>query len=467
MNEALRELPPVYELVERVVRDRAANGAPRAVVTDAARAVLDEERREITGGARAAAATIELLVRRVAAHLARAERSPLRPVINATGVVIHTGLGRAPWPAAAVRAATEAAQRYANVEIDLATGERGRRSDHVRDLLRALTGAEAATVVNNNAAATLLTVTALAAGRSVIVSRGELVEIGGSFRLPEVMAAGGARLVEVGTTNRTRLGDYRRAIDESTALIMKVHTSNYRITGFTESVPIDELVRLGRERGIPVVDDIGSGALRDTADYGIVSAEPTAAGSIAAGADVVLFSGDKLLGGPQAGIVLGRGDIVARIEGHPMMRAMRVDKVTLAGLAATLRLHRDLETARRDVPVLAMITAPPGPIEARARAIADRLRGAPGVERADVRASIAHIGGGSIPEQELPSSAVVMRAARCSEDELAARLRGGDVPVLPRVADGAVWLDLRTVLPDQDDALASAVRAAAAPERGV
>ena len=408
----------------------------------------------------AAAPSAGALADGVASRIEREHRPLLAPVINATGIIIHTGLGRAPLAEEAVRAVADAAGRYAPVELDLATGRRGRRSSVVRDALCRLTGAEAATVVNNNAAALLLVLSAVARNRGVIVSRGELIEIGGSFRLPEIMEAGGAVLREVGTTNRTRLGDYERAIDDTTAALMKVHTSNYRIEGFRQEVPIEELAALGKRRRLPVIHDTGSGALGRLDHLGVGAHEPSAAASIEAGADLVLFSGDKLLGGPQAGIIVGREALVAAIERQPLMRAMRVGKLTLAGLAATLEIHMDPGRAARRVPVLAMTAVPLADLERRGRKLIERLRELEGIGAVALKESQAYLGGGALPAEAVPSRALVIRAASVNERDLARRLRIGVPAVVGRVNDGALWLDLRTVFRDQDESLVKAMQAA-------
>ncbi|MCP3903623.1 MAG: L-seryl-tRNA(Sec) selenium transferase [Planctomycetes bacterium] len=457
----LRAIPAVNQLADHVAQHAPATGAPRSLIVDAARSAIDGYRQELASGADPAREPLAELTARALARLDHARRPVLAAVINATGVIVHTGLGRAPLARAAARAAAEVAGHYAPVELEIDTGERGRRTRLVRDLLCRLTGAEAATVVNNNAAAMMIVLAAMATGREVIVSRGELIEIGGSFRLPDVMTAGGAILREVGTTNRTRLRDYERAIDETTAAIMKVHTSNYRVEGFTEDVAIADLAALGQRCEIPVIDDIGSGALRPTAEYGWPSDEPCATGSIAAGADLVLFSGDKLLGGPQAGIIVGRRHWVEAIERHPMMRAMRVDKVTLAALGATLQIHRDPAEAAREIPVMRTLTWPVDQVRERADVVAERLAALPGIADARAAGSEAYLGGGSVPTQAIESVAVVVRAESLSEDELARRLRLGTPAVFSRVADGAVHLDMRTVFADQLDGLVEAARLAA------
>jgi L-seryl-tRNA(Ser) seleniumtransferase len=373
--------------------------------------------------------------------------------------VLHTNLGRSPLHEEAARAAYEAARGYLNLEIDLASGKRSSRQGNVRAGLCAATGAASATVVNNCAAATVIALRAVAAGKEVIVSRGQLVEIGGSFRIPEVMAVSGAALREVGTTNITRASDYERAIGPNTAALMRVHCSNYRVRGYTKSVELDELVALGRKHNLTVIDDAGSGQLVDLAPFGLPG-EPLIPASISAGADLVLFSGDKLLGGPQCGVIAGRADLIARVEKDPLMRAFRLDKMTLAALEATLRLYRDPARARREVPTLRMLTAPLAELRARCESFAEWLREIPGLT-VGVREDEAFVGGGSLPDVSVPTCVLALGSARVSEAEFAARLRGGSPAVLARVQDGRVLLDLRCVLERQEAELLDAVRAAA------
>ena len=379
----------------------------------------------------------------------------LRPVINATGVIVHTNLGRAPLARAALERIAEVASGYANLEYDLAAGKRGSRTVHAATLLTQLTGAEAAVVVNNNAAAVLLVLAALADGREVIISRGELVEIGGGFRIPDVMRQSGAILREVGTTNRTRVADYAAAIGERTALILRVHPSNFRIEGFTERPPLAELAQLGARFDIPVAEDLGSGRLAGGAAARPIGGEPTVGASIDAGVSVCTFSGDKLLGGPQAGIIVGRRALLERVRRHPLMRALRVDKLTIAALEATLIEHAKGQ-ADRTVPVARMIAAPVEELAARAEALCARLSGAAGL-RVAAEASEAAIGGGSTPGITLESRALVVAPTGRSADDLAAALRANEPPVIGRIAGDALWLDLRTVLPEQDDAVAAAL----------
>jgi L-seryl-tRNA(Ser) seleniumtransferase len=425
----LRDLPSV----DRLLADEALAAAPRPVALEAARAALERARTEIAAGADPGDVTA--MARR---ELERLQTSSLRRVLNATGVIVHTNLGRAPLAPSAVRRLAELGGSYANLELDLESGARGSRQDHVADLLRRLTGAEAALVVNNNAAAVLLSLAALAEGREVVVSRGELVEIGDGFRIPDVLARSGARMVEVGTTNRTRAADYERAIGPETALLLRVHPSNYRVVGFTQSVETRELAQIARRAALPLVDDLGSGSLIDVGD------EPTAAASVAAGADVVCFSGDKLLGGPQAGIVVGRAGLVERLRRHPLQRALRADKLTLVALEETLALYADPERARAEIPVLRMLEEPVEAVHDRAERLAILVGG-------EVEETVARVGGGALPLAELPSAACAI------EEGLAAALRLGSPPVVGIVRDGRLLLDARTLSADEVDEVARAV----------
>ena len=429
----LRDLPSVDELAGD---ERLASAAPRSLLVSAVRSALARAREEIQAGADPGD-----LVDRVELELANAEAARLRRAINATGVIVHTNLGRAPLAQKALDRVSEVAGGYSNLEYDLGEGGRGSRQDHVAPILRRLTGAEAALVVNNNAAAVLLALAALAEGREVIVSRGELIEIGDGFRIPDVLARSGARLREVGTTNRTRASDYERAIGPETAVLLRVHQSNFRLVGFTEQPRLDELVRVGRAHGLAVVDDLGSGVLVQLED------EPSARDALAAGADLVCFSGDKLLGGPQAGIVVGRGELVERLRRHPLQRALRADKLTLAALEATLALYLDPERAMEEIPVLRMLGEPVAAVRARA----ERLAGLVGGE---VEQTVGRVGGGALPLAELPSFACAV------EEELAAPLRGAETPVIALVRDGRCLLDCRTIADTEVDEVAAAVAAA-------
>ncbi len=456
MSDSLRQLPAVGRVLEHPILAGLRSEHSAEAITAAVRAGLDAARTRLKAGG--AIPDLDGIATAVAEALRASARPMLRRVINATGIVLHTNLGRSPMAEVAARAAYEAARGYLNLELDLASGKRSSRQDPIRAGVIALTGAEAATVVNNCAAATVIVLRALATGKDVIVSRGQLIEIGGSFRIPDIMAVSGAILREVGTTNITRIGDYERAIGPNTGLLMRVHTSNFRVRGFTESVGIDELAALGKKHGIPVIDDAGSGAAPDLAPFGLPG-EPRVSEGIAAGADLVLFSGDKLLGGPQAGIIAGKADLVARIERDPLMRAFRCDKMTLAALEATLRLHRDPERVLAEVPTLAMLTMPLATVRDRAEAFAERLRGL-GAKSVDVRDDVAYVGGGSLPDVALPTVVLGVTAVHHSEEALAARLRCGNPAVVARVQDGRVLFDLRTVFDRQLDDLLAALAAA-------
>ncbi|MFI5272208.1 MAG: L-seryl-tRNA(Sec) selenium transferase [Ktedonobacterales bacterium] len=435
----------------------AARGIAGALVVRAARGVLEAARSETLAGGDVPGH--DALVARVRAALERERQPSLRRVINATGVIVNTNLGRAPLGAAALAALVDAARDYSTLEYDLATGVRGSRQVHVRALLRALTGAEDALVVNNNAAAVLVALAALAAGREVIVSRGELVEIGGGFRVPDVMRQSGARLIEVGTTNRTRLADYAAAVTTETALLLVVHPSNFRIVGFTEAPDLAALAELAHAHGLPLVHDLGSGALLDTAAFGLAH-EPMPQESIAAGADIVCFSTDKLVGGPQGGVLAGRADPLGRIARHPLMRAVRSDKLTLAALEVVLRQHRD-GLAVHEIPVWQMIAEPEERLRARAHRLATALRALGLV--VETPAGESTVGGGSLPGETLPTTLCAIAADSEQVPDvaaLAARLRAGELPVVARVSRDRLLLDPRTVRPEDDETLLAALRQA-------
>jgi len=420
----LRDLPSVDELTR---------GVDDPLAVDAAREVLARAREEIRAGADPGN-----LTERLYEELAATRTPSLRRVINATGVIVHTNLGRAPLPASAMARIADVALGYSNLEFDLPDGERGSRQDHVAGILRKLTGAEAAIVVNNNAAAMLLAAAALADDGEVIVSRGELIEIGDGFRIPDVVARSGAKLVEVGTTNRTRATDYEKAIGARTALLLRVHQSNFRVVGFTERPPLEKLAQLARRHDVPLLDDLGSGAFVDIAD------EPTAAQSLAAGADLVCFSGDKLLGGPQAGVVAGRADLVEKLRRHPLHRALRIDKLSLAALEATLLTYLEPRRALEEIPVLRMLHEDPASVRARAERLASKVGG-------EVEETIARVGGGALPLADLPSFACAI------EESLALPLRLHRPPVLGIVRDGRLLLDCRTLTDAEADEVAAAV----------
>ncbi len=451
-----RNLPSVDSVMTAdAVVDMAAV-YDREWVVDLVRRELEDARQRIRLGA-AAPAPLEV-AEAVCRYIKSVARMEPRRVINATGVVIHTNLGRAPLSRAATEAVEQAALGYSNLELDLAGGRRGSRQAHLQSLLRQLTGAEAALVVNNNASAVLLGLSALASDSEVIVSRGEAVEIGGGFRIPDVLRQSGSILVDVGTTNRTYVRDYENALTENTSALLKVHSSNFRVEGFTASVEPGELVELGLRRGIAVLHDVGSGALLPTERYGLTH-EPTPQESIAAGVGLVFFSGDKLLGGPQAGIVVGKRDLVDRLERHPLARAVRIDKLSLAGLAATL-LHYLRQEAEREIPVWRMIAAPEGDIKSRAQRWQSLVEFPASIEH-----SRSAIGGGSLPGETLPSWALTLSccAPAGGPEAVMRKLREADPPVVARIEEDRVLLDPRTVLPEEDEALLRAVRSALAP----
>ena len=445
MQTELRKLPSVDRLLQEQPVQTLSREYGHSLVVEAIRVTLDDLRWRILAGADCPSQA-ELLAE-IGGRVAASTRPTLQPLINATGVIIHTNLGRAPLSDATLAAMQEAGTGYSNLEFDLAQGERGSRYDHAEELLRRLTGAEAALLVNNNAGALLLILTALARGREVVISRGQLVEIGGGFRIPDVMAQSGARLIEVGTTNRTYRRDYETAITEATALLLRVHSSNFRIIGFTHQVESGELVELARECKLEMVDDLGSGALLDTAAFGLAH-EPMVQESVAAGADLVCFSGDKLLGGPQAGIIVGKKALVERLKQHPLVRALRVDKTTIAGVQANL-LHYLKGEALREIPVWRMIAMPLPEIEARAARLAAQLAEV-GIQ-AEVAEGFSTVGGGSLPGETLPTRLVALRVN--SPDALARSLRLGQPAVVGRIEGGRLLLDLRTVLPGQDEVL--------------
>jgi L-seryl-tRNA(Ser) seleniumtransferase len=455
MHELLARLPAVHALADAAA---AAGEAPRWAVVEAARRAIAAQREAILAGRGALA----IDPREVAATAAVLARPALRRVINATGVVLHTNLGRAPLAEAARAAIDAVAAGYSNLEYDVARGERGSRHDHLRELLRELTGAEDAVVVNNNAAATVLGLAALAAGKQVVVSRGELIEIGGSFRLPEILALSRGVLVEVGTTNKTHRRDYEAAIGPETGLLLKVHRSNFAIVGFTSEVAGDEVVAIGRARGVATMIDLGSGALIDRATqrrWGLPE-EPTVAETVATGADLVTFSGDKLLGGPQAGIAVGTAAAIERARKHPLMRALRPDKLTLAGLAATLALYRDGKIEGIAVP--RMLGATSEQLRAAADALAAAIGTVAGVTIA-VEPCRGAVGGGAMPSAQLASWAVTLRGG--SADAMDAALRRAGVPVIGRIDDGRVWLDVRTIAADETGDVVASVRALATSAR--
>ena len=452
MNDPRRTLPAVHVLLEQDGVRALAERVPRSVVVDAVRASLAAARTRPEQAPTTEAEWTSV----VAAHIAASERPTLQPVLNATGVVLHTNLGRAPLATAAVEAIAEVARGFSSLEYDLVEGTRGSRHVHCEALLRDLTGADDALVVNNCAAALVLALNTLADGRDAVVSRGELVEIGGSFRIPEIMAKSGARLVEVGTTNRTHADDYRRACTARTGAIVAVHRSNFTVDGFVATVALRDLAELAASAGVPLLYDFGSGLMLGLALWGL-RGEPTAREAVASGASLVVMSGDKLLGGPQAGIILGRADLVDALRRNPLARALRVDKLTLAALQATLRLYREPARAVHDIPTLAMLTTPVESLRTRAAALVARLA-AHGVN-ARIADTEATVGGGAFPSARIPSCAIVLDG---DAEKRERALRKGVPPVVGRIADGALWLDLRGIADTDDDRLVQTILEAAA-----
>ena len=449
MKDPRRQLPSVDALLALETVAALTAEHPRALVVRAVRAVLTAARED--GGA----APAEGWARAVSSQLGQLAAPSLIPVINATGVVLHTNLGRALLAESAVRAMAAVAQSYASVEYDLGRGARGSRHAICRDLLVELTGAEDALVVNNAAAGLLLALSALARGGDALVSRGELVEIGGAFRVPDIMARSGTTLVEVGTTNRTHLDDYVRAVTPRTRALLKVHRSNFRLSGFTAEVGAEEIAQLAGAGGAASLYDLGSGLLLDLSRWGLTG-EPTVRAAVASKVDIVVYSGDKLLGGPQAGIILGKKQAIAACRTDPLARAVRSDKFTLAGLEATLSLYRDEDAARREIPTLRMLTEDVVEIRRRAEALKE------GVGNSSVKLidGFSEVGGGSFPEAKLPTCLVQLTADKLTADSLVERLRGGNPPIIARIADDHVVLDPRTILPGQEETVTREIRAA-------
>ncbi|MBK5226023.1 MAG: L-seryl-tRNA(Sec) selenium transferase [Thermoleophilia bacterium] len=476
--EALRALPSVEELVEMPELAAAIGEYGRELVVDSARVVVERLRSGILAGKAAGEAlgrvggnagdvaggelAFDRLAGAITEEAAKVFLPSLKSLVNATGVVVHTNLGRSVLAPEAIEAVVQATASYSNLEYNLVAGSRGSRHDHITRIITALTGAEDAIVVNNNAAAVLLALAVFGGGRDVIVSRGELIEIGGSFRIPDIMASSTARLVEVGTTNKTKISDYEKAIGPDTAMLLHVHTSNYKVVGFTAEVEIAELAALGHERGVVVVDDLGSGVL---ADLPALAGEPSVHDSLAAGADVVTFSGDKLLGGPQAGVVVGKREFIAKMKAHPMARAMRVDKMTLAALQATLAIYLKPEEALGRIPTLRMLSEPIDSLQARAEKLASGLSEVIGdAATVAVEKAASKVGGGALPLLELDSYVCSVLPSAITVDDLAARLRETDPPVIGRIHKERLLLDVRTILPEQAEMIAKALRQAFYPE---
>ncbi|MBM4329874.1 MAG: L-seryl-tRNA(Sec) selenium transferase [Deltaproteobacteria bacterium] len=459
----LKNLPAVDELLRHPQIQSHLKIFSREWIIGSIRRTLNKKRQAIMiSNDPHEAASVSLLPEELLAaveeEISKASRPSLRRVINATGVVLHTNLGRAPLAAEVCKRLSEIAGGYSNLEFDLVSGERGSRYEHVEEILRQLSGAESAMVVNNNAGAVLLALNSLAEGKEVIVSRGQLVEIGGSFRIPDVMKKSGVRLAEVGTTNRTRLEDYERAINQETALLLKVHTSNFRILGFTAEVSLKDLVALGRAKGLPVMEDLGSGCFVDLSQYGIEK-EPTVQDAIEAGAGIITFSGDKLLGGPQAGIILGQKKHLDIIKKNPLTRALRIDKLTLAGLEYTLRLYFNRASAIEKIPVMRMLSCPAEKLKSRVKRLQRKLTGdLSHAFQVSLREEISQVGGGALPLQGLPTQVIALRPLKISAASMEERLRKLNPAVIARVQEGEILLDLRTVAESEERELIEGVR---------
>jgi L-seryl-tRNA(Ser) seleniumtransferase len=458
-QELLRNIPSVGVLLEDERLRRVTAGIPNRLVVESVRLAVDQTRAELAAGSAGDVDPESLrtrIVERVGRHLHAAARPHFRKVINATGIILHTALGRAVLPEKAVRQIADEIAGYSLLQADLETGRRARRDEPVERLLQRLTGAEAATVVNNNAAATSIVLNTVAKGKEVIVSRGQLVEIGGSFRLPDVMAHSGAKLVEVGTTNKTHPRDYENAVTDNTAAIMRVHPSNYKITGFTSEVPLEELERIAHARGLVLIDDVGAGPLVDFSQFGF-DREPTLPESVRTGADLITSSADKLIGASQGGIILGRADLIARIRKNPMARIVRVGKLTLAALEATLTLFLDEAAALREVPTLRMLRRDFGDVAGQADRIAAALRDRSARGAVEVVDGFSQMGSGSLPAQNLPTRLVAVAPDDLEPGELARRLRRHEPPVFARVKKGQVLLDPRTLLEGEEPTLVAAI----------
>lgn len=463
IQQLYRSLPKVDELLNQETLIALSDTASHSVVLDAVRCVVDGMRSEIKSGTQTTEVALEEIVVRIQNEVAAKQLHSLRRVVNATGIIIHTNLGRSILAQSALDAVQEVAQGYSTLEYDYLEGKRGSRHDHIETLLCELTGAEAAMAVNNNAAAVMMCIACFSRGKEALVSRGQLVEIGGSFRVPDIMAESGARMVEVGTTNKTHLKDYQKATTPETGLYLKVHSSNYRVVGFTEEVSLEELVKLGAEHDVPVMEDQGSGVLIDLQNYGLPY-EPTVMSSVKAGADVVTFSGDKLLGGPQAGIIVGKKDAIAKLKAHPMARAMRLDKMTLAALEATLMLYRDEAKAVREIPTLRALTLTYDETKQRADAFAEKINRML-TEQGNAQAcsgvvipEIARAGGGSLPLADIPSAVVALTFAHLPATEVEVQLRtGGPVPIVTRIKDDQILIDMRTLVNDDENYIAEQI----------
>ena len=447
-RELLRKIPKIDEVLQDERLFFLSENTPRTVIVESVREVIEELRKDILGGSRDQMETKETLMTEIVARITGKKKKSLRRVINATGVVLHTNLGRSNLSDRACESIMDVARNYTNLEYDVKRGARGSRHDHVEKILTKITGAEAAMVVNNNAAATMLCLSALAKGREVIVSRGELVEIGGSFRVPDIMEQSGAKLVEVGTTNKTKPSDYLKAYHEGeTGALMKVHTSNYRILGFTQEVELPEMVELGKKLDLPVIYDMGSGLMADLKDWGVD--EPTVLDALKTGIDVILFSGDKLLGGPQGGIIAGKKEYIDKMKAHPLARALRVDKMTLAAMETTFFEYSDIKQARTSIPVLNMITTPSEVLKDKAEALAEGIRKAAGNFTVEVEACKDQVGGGSAPTVLLDGYAVAIQGRTLTPEKIERLLRREEIPIIVRITHNQVYLDVRTIREDE------------------
>lgn len=456
MNELLRQLPSITEILAQAEIKDLLRSIRQDTVVVAARNVLDSIRRDILADNDSTPTSLEAITQSTIVALQLYQATTLQPVINATGILLHTGLGRAPLPTVALDAITQIGQGYASVEINLQSGKRSNRAAAVENKLRHLFGCEAATVVNNNAGATLLALSALADGKQAIVSRGELVEIGGSFRMPDVMNASGTKMCEVGTTNKTRAVDYANAINDNTAVLMKIHCSNYHIAGFSESATIAELATVAHDHDLLLIDDIGSGAFFDYTKFGIQQ-EPMPVQSLRDGADVVLFSGDKLLGGPQCGIIIGKQDCLDRINKHPLMRALRLDKTIFAALSATLDIYLGPHPEQH-IPLLQLLTETIDQLQQRAEATAKVIQENSGDElTVETVSDTTYLGGGSVPGQEIATVCIVLEHSSISPDEISKRLRTCKTPLLGRIHDNRFTIDFRSVFASEDSSVANAV----------
>lgn len=457
-RELLRKIPKIDEVLQDERLFFLSENTPRTVIVESVREVIEDLRKDILEGKRNRMETKETLMTEIVARITGKKKKSLRRVINATGVVLHTNLGRSNLSDKACESIIDVARNYTNLEYDVKKGSRGSRHDHVEKILTKITGAEAAMVVNNNAAATMLCLSAMAKDREVIVSRGELVEIGGSFRVPDIMEQSGAKLVEVGTTNKTKPSDYLNAYHEGeTGALMKVHTSNYRIMGFTQDVELPEMVALGKKLDLPVIYDMGSGLMVDLKDWGVD--EPTVLDALKTGIDVILFSGDKLLGGPQGGIIAGKKEYIDKMKAHPLARAFRVDKMTLAAMEATFFEYSDMKQARTAIPVLDMITTPAQVLKERAEELAGRIRNEAAGFTVEVEACKDQVGGGSAPTVLLDGYAVAVQGKTLAPEKIERLLRKEEIPIIIRITHNQVYLDVRTIRDDEFEFIVKAFAA--------